>query len=752
METDLLAPPEATAQQPKPRMYDATKALTLIRAQEKKQEPRLDIYRAVEAAYDRVPPDDDCALDADKLGWTANIDWGGMESGVNEGAEIDYNLATQPDTYVRLLSGNPQFVDLLTVVEAEDKRALDEWDEFLPQLEMMVHNRRAHGLGIFHFPHPVGWHFNSLHPGNLITPPRGQNNPSKWPWFAIKTEFEITDLLARLADPEASSKLGWNVANIRKAITKFAERGGQEMVSSIERSVENYVLELRATDLAFAQENNHSIPGYIFFVKEWDGGVSEYFITNEAEGAGIGFLFEGVKRRQSMADVIALFPLSLGQGYIERVRGYGVKMLPYHDLENQTRNKFVDSVMLASGMIVQGEEGDDWQRLQNEVRQYGPYTYMPDGIKIQQQSFGDPSSGIVALNREMERVGGQRNRSFGGADHSQRTPEMTATQSRMLWQGESKAQTNEVARFYKQLSHFHALRFKRMFNPQLGVSDPGGPEAMAMMIRLQAQGVTLDVLSSVHTIKARTIFGDGDPVNQYLAMKDLEPFFGRFTEDGKKAYTHHVVAARIGDKDLAAQLTGWKAGEDRNKTQARWQAQQENAVFEVADTRLDLGDRDNHLIHLGEHTVFAEEVIARLDGKEITEAEAFQKVGRTWAHAQQHLALAQEDPLLEAVIKDVARRWADLNNRQRQMGQHLQAEAEKAQRQQMEELRNPRPSVKDTEVRMTEEIKRSLAQERHRREMELLEQRHDLEMRMLAQGKAVEQQGKLLSSLKDIDA
>ena len=55
-------------------------------------------------------------------------------------------------------------------------------------------------------------------------------------------------------------------------------------------------------------------------------------------------------------------------------------------------------------------EGDDWQRLQSEVRQYGPYTFFPDGLSVNPQSFGDPSGGIVALNREMERVGSQRNR------------------------------------------------------------------------------------------------------------------------------------------------------------------------------------------------------------------------------------------------------------------------------------------------------------------------------------------------------
>ena len=75
MMIDQLEAPAAVARQGKPRASDPVKVLSLIQAQEKKQAGRLEIYRAVEAAYDRVPPDDDSALDADKLGWTANIDW-----------------------------------------------------------------------------------------------------------------------------------------------------------------------------------------------------------------------------------------------------------------------------------------------------------------------------------------------------------------------------------------------------------------------------------------------------------------------------------------------------------------------------------------------------------------------------------------------------------------------------------------------------------------------------------------------------
>ncbi len=81
METDLLEAPVVAAGQLRPRASDPVKVLSLIRGQEKQQEGLLEIYRAVEAAYDRVPADDDAALEADKLGWTANIDWGGWSRG-----------------------------------------------------------------------------------------------------------------------------------------------------------------------------------------------------------------------------------------------------------------------------------------------------------------------------------------------------------------------------------------------------------------------------------------------------------------------------------------------------------------------------------------------------------------------------------------------------------------------------------------------------------------------------------------------
>lgn len=76
MSTETLAPPNpsGTKAQPKSRASDPTKALAMIQTRWKLLEPRLEVYRMVEAAYDRVPPDSEADLRMDGLAWNANVD------------------------------------------------------------------------------------------------------------------------------------------------------------------------------------------------------------------------------------------------------------------------------------------------------------------------------------------------------------------------------------------------------------------------------------------------------------------------------------------------------------------------------------------------------------------------------------------------------------------------------------------------------------------------------------------------------
>ena len=217
--------------QPKRRMGSPDKLLSLVRSCEQSEQRHrfLSVCAEVDDMYDRKPPDDDYALAADGLAWTHNVDWGGMEFGVDMAIAPEFNLIYQPETYVKLES-TYQGYDLSNqkrVVEAEDKRMLESWEEWIPTLGDMLFNRKKYGLGIFYFRHPRSWQFESLHPGNLLTTCSSMN-PNRWSWCAIKTTIEISDLLRKLDtdgsnnDSDGFGDDGFNRQSIRRALQRHA--------------------------------------------------------------------------------------------------------------------------------------------------------------------------------------------------------------------------------------------------------------------------------------------------------------------------------------------------------------------------------------------------------------------------------------------------------------------------------------------------------------------------------------------------
>jgi hypothetical protein len=723
-DTDLL--PAQVSGNPKSRASNPKAALTRITKRKLELDRRLPIYQAVEAAYDREPTDSREALQLDGLGWTCTVDWGGMKAGVDQGVYIDYNLATQPDTYIKLVPKEDRVQGLcarLEMIEREDKELLDGWSGWLPELEMMLHNRRAHGLGIFHFPHPVGWHFRSVHPASLIYPSGAKIHVNEWEWFALRTEWRITDLLRRLETPAESAAVGWDLEVIRKCIKKL--EGGETFLRGMYQDPEKYAVDLRSADLDFASNNSSVIPGYAFYVREWDGRVSEHFVTEDDE---LGYLFSGIGRHESMDSCLCLFPLSMGQGYMERVRGYGVEMLPFHDTENRARNHLMDQVFI-SGVVLKSAEGDDTRQAMRGIRHHGPFLLMDSTVDLVKDQLPDTTTASVRVLGEMERARSQSNQALGGADHSQRASGMSATQSRILFQENQGAQSIEVARFYQQLGAFHRKRFDRIHYSKIEAHHPGGKEALEMMELMLAKGVQPADFDNIRSVKPRTIFGDGNPVNQWLALQDVAQWYGTFTADGKKMFVQHVVAARLRDPDLARALTGADGRVDQRGLEQRWAAQMENNVFETSDTRQDMGADDDHVVHLAVHTDYAEEVLKR----QLSEEDQFGRISRAQAHVAMHLEWLAQDQNSVAEFKEFNQRWARLVNWLRQMGQHLEAKQAQAQEQELQNLRQPEPSVKEKEVMLTENLRRQLALSEAEAEERRKEEKHRAELRRAAE-------------------
>ena len=683
------------------RVIDAKRVRVLISGGAREHEHRLDQCRMVEDAYDRIPPDTDEQLRMDGLGWAANVDWGGMEAGIDSAASPFVNLLTEPEPFVKFASTAriPNLHHALSELARADAEMLRDWPDWIYEAQMMVHNRVAHGLGIFYFPQPHGWHFQSLHPANLITPPKAGLNPERWPWCAIITEFEVPDLIAKLTDKDEAKNQGWQPAAVRQAIEKYRLGDGVKWPQNMD--VDQAVHGFANRNLMGNFDESMTIKGFIFYVREADGTISEYWLTNQDE---VGFLYKRQKRQDRMSRVINIFPHGLGSGFINKVRGHGIKSLPYHDLENRAFNHSIDVTFLASNLMLRGN-GQDVNRLPEMV--FGPVTVIPDDFTLEQQSFGNPAGGLVQLYREMNAMRSGRNQVFGGNVDVSPNVDRTASGAKMRYQEQTGIRGHDVARFYHQVRMFHRARWERIVDPDATDSDPGMPEAREMLQRAVDNGCPPEAIAGIYKVNVVTVFGEGDPVNQFIAMMDVKELYGQLTPTGRKVYARATLNARLRDPDLVDQLVG-RADTliDEADSRHRQVAQGENADFQSSDVRIDVAETDNHLIHAGEHTVFTEDTLGQLREGVISEEDAFRTVSRVRAHIGPHLEMVASDPLSQAETKDLQRRWADVTNTLRQLSQQLEAKRQRMQEEQLEELRNPRPSVKDQEVAITEEIKR----------------------------------------------
>lgn len=724
--TESTKPPEAgpVSAQPASRLRDASKAREMLSHASRRNQERIALFSEIADSYERVPPESANDLYDDGLGWSCNVSWGGMEQAIDSAVEPLFNLATSAETYVKLASRHETRTlgtQLRTIAE-EDKTMVEAWDDSDAEWELMLHFRKAFGLGIFYFRQPRGWHYSALNPANAVFPAAAPLNPNKWPWFGVRTTFDIIDLVAKLSDPETSKLQGWDLAEIRKLIESFRQNAASSHPSASDPDA--FIRDLADHGTAYSQTGNTTVPGWVLYIREWDGRVSEHLVPDKD---GSGYLFSAVGRYPDLTSVVSLFPDSLGQGLVERVRGLGVKMLPYFDAEDRLLNQGFDATFISSSLILQGGNPGDLMRAQ-EIS-LGPFTYLPDNVNVVQQRFANPIEGLLALQGEIERRGASRSSAFGGKQSVGREVEKTLGEARLAFQEGKSLEGYAIQRFYRQLSVFHRNRFNRAFlDPTVAESDPGATAAAGAVVAMLGRGVEPDTLLGIHKVTAAKAFGDGNPGNQWLAMMDMTQFIGMMSEEGKRKFAKTAMTARLQSPEMAEEFLGAPGEDDLDRDQ-RNEAQTESGVLLVSDARIDVAGSDNHIIHCGVHTVVAEDIVRAWEQGSVPLETALQVITRHREHMESgHMAGLASDQLAQDVWDDVRQRWASLINSERQMTQQLEAQREEQQQQQLEELKNPQPSVKEREAAMTEELKRTVMANKAQTELDMLKQKTQAEI------------------------
>ena len=760
--TDGLQPPVAGGpkQQPKFKFASGKDILGVLLGREKELFYAREQDKLVFDAVDRVPPYDPKELADDGEEWRTNADFGDFEGQINDKVEKVNNLLTQPCPFVDLRFKRDTDPTLMERMELFNYK-LHEWlmsqSAFVEEVQSTAFHMVNTGVGWVLFGVPFSWQFTCVPRSNVIYPKGAKRNFSKLEWVGFRSDFPITDLIAKL-DPERSSAaaaVGWQMPVIKQVVAnlKFNDNSVGN-IGTLENSPEKWVESVTSQASVIASQNGQNITVYHMYTREYDGKVS-WQIVHRSTGAVTGtpddvVLFKSTIRYDCYSKFIVPFWLSIGSQYIEKCRGFGHRILPQCAVQNDLDCRGIDTTILSGSLMLKATGGaDDLDKAQRNIKLGSVVTLIPDDMALDQKSFSNPAQGIIALSNNLRARRAANSRVFGGPDAAQQQPTgMSATHARMVYTEATAGGGYEADRLNIAANALHNILMDRLVAIW---SDPTTPKADgyddAKAFWDDASEfcqITTKDLKQITGYKAVSLFGDGDPNQVFLALSDLASSLPALPLSSQKEALRMMIAARTRKPHLAFKwLPIGSTQADREMSLQSWRTSQEEGQFEGSDIPVPVQDDDNNLVHAESHTMYAVGVVDSWNKGSITPEVAFAKIFRCRAHTMVHLQRLAADKRLEGATAKLNKQWQGIDNMARRMQQMVQEAAQAARARQIEELRNPKLTVKEQQDAMTAELQRQQMKEKHAAELQIMQERSAAEIQLAkrqSRAKSVEEQ------------
>ena len=712
--------------QPKSRLPKAEQARRLCVDRVKDLSLKWAVWDDVLAKYDCIAPDDPAYLKAQGLGHATNVCWGTMESRVDEIVETYYNLACGGETFLRFhtRAEDPLSIRALRILAGEHKIMWDGWTGRQEMMETLIFHRSLYPFSAVYYEQPSGWHCRALDPRSLIYPPGAGTDVDTWEYCLVRTKFEAWQLLRKLEHESTASEAGWKPSQIRKACKLLCKEGAAVMTSIIPRSTWEDVTweQLAPVDLLFRDV----IPCFVVYVREWDGSISEHIMVDHSEM--IEYIYSSPGKHRLLSDVLTLFPHGLGDGTLGSVRSHGIKSLPYHDALDRLTNNELDTAIVTSSLILQGDGGPQLEKAAECVMNIGGLTLLPSGFSPVQTNFRDAAAGIRLSKQDLRQSLGRNNPSMAGeidlGDY-----EKSQREAAMLYQNSLQIGMFKVDRFRSQMDRFCGSHWKRV----LAALEKGAPEECGNreakgFLQMCAQlGVTVEHLQGIYRVSHRTGGARGNKVNEQMGMDRARQYFGMFSEDGKRDFARRDIELALDSADEARVWLASGSPGDGESEQARV-AQLENSSMSVGQP-VQAAGTDMDGLHMQEHTSFLLAETEKCKRGQSDPAACLRTISLEQAHVEPHMQRLSLDKFWEQDFKALQQQWSQFENYRRQLEQQLKAQQAKALQAQQEAARTPALDPKDRQKLAFGQLEMGQKQQKHEQELRHAEEDHLLKIR-----------------------
>jgi hypothetical protein len=697
---------------------------TLLKADE-----RSAVNRArIDAMFDGAAPYNSAGLATSGQQLKTNLNFGDAQRllDVALSAYVDLYSSLERFVEVRGTQGEASEIKPSEEIVAEElTHLMRNWPEFHNAYLRLCTTFIKHGVAVAYFDSPDDWRFRVGGFTDIVIPRQTPANEESIDIAIGRRNYLLHELYSYITNPDAATKVGWNVEEVKRVITKNATTTSRDSGSY---DYEKMQAEMKNNDL-YTGIQNPTVRVLHYWVKEMDGSVSHYI---SAEDSPKDFLYKKVSRYEKAEQAYVMFTYGVGSnGTYHSIRGLGQRIFAHVQTSNRLRCQQIDGAMLASAVMIQPETQRSLDELQ--FTYYGAYAVLSPNVNIVEKAIPNLGTAVQPALQDLTQqlqLNTDTVSTYGPDQGSPYRNQMQVVADMDVTTRLSGASLNLFYASWNRLLREVVRRVVTTKRPDTAIKD--------FYERCEARGVPEEFIKTLDVARTKAVrsIGNGSHANRMVALRELQGISGQFDDVGRRNLTRDIVSTRVGH-DLADRYV--PADIEKRPSIDIKIAYFENQQL-MAGQAVPVVGNELHGTHLEIHVPALAQLIEQLNTGEADPMQAMPTLQAFYEHISQTVQFAGGDPALEGIVGQTNQilQFTEeaINNTakaiqkiQRDQAQQAEAEGEEAQPQQQQDPKMMEHQVKMRIAQEKAELDMAIKQKKHEQEIALRDAKAALEFR-----------------------
>ena len=665
---------------PTRRLKDVTSALAVYnRLKDADKQSALQRAR-IDGMFDGTAPYSQAKLNASGQGQKTNLNFGESQRLLDISLSAYVDLYSSLEKFVNVkgtLGEDAQRHEWEDIVSSEITQLLKSWPEFHSNYLRLCTTFIKHGVGVAYFDSPEGWQFKVGSFEDILIPRQTPATEEAIDVSVIRRSYHLHELNNFIKDPKAAAKVGWNVAEVKRVMTKNVTTTGRGSFSggSVDGNYEALQAELKNNDLYIGVENP-TVSVLHYLVREVDGSLSHYSC---AESSPKEFLYEKPSRYKSAEEAYVMFTYGVGSnGTYHSIRGLGQRIFSHIQTSNRLRCQMIDGAMISSAVMLQPESSRALEEL--DMTFYGSYAVLSPNVNIIEKAIPNLSQAVQPALQDMQNQLAMNTDTQSPYGPNQSSPYRNKDQVVSDMDISTQLSGAALNLFYASWGRLLREVVKRI------IKSPKDQRISDFFKRCEARGVPKEFINSLDTARTKAVraIGDGSRANRLASLRELNAISGSFDEVGRANLTRDIVSTRVG-ADIA----------DRYAPQVDVPRETvDNKIAIIENGHMSQGEQipvlssELHGTHLPIHLELFGQLIEALNTGQADPMQSMPTLQAMYQHVAEHTQFASAEPALEGLVgqaKQALQYGEEMINNTAKAMQKQERDAAQAQQQMTEE-------------------------------------------------------------------